>query len=45
MCSHYVNEILDGYMCALRYNRSIMPLNLVVDGEAQDESILHWASR
>jgi hypothetical protein len=40
-----VNEILDGYMCALRYNRSIMPLNLVVitDGEAQDESLLHWA--
>jgi len=40
-----MNEILDGYMCALRYNRSIMPLSLVVitDGEAQDESLLHWA--
>lgn len=40
-----VNEILDGYMCALRYNRSLLPLNLVVitDGEAQDEEILHWA--
>lgn len=40
-----VNEILDGYMCALRYNRSIMPLNLIVitDGEAQDESLLHKA--
>jgi hypothetical protein len=39
-----INEILDGYMCALRYNRSIMPLNLVVitDGEAQDELLLHW---
>ena len=45
MFPHYINEILDGYMCALRYNRSIMPLNLVfvTDGEAQDESILHWA--
>ena len=42
---HRINEILDGYMCVLRYNRSIMPLNLVVitDGEAQDESTLHWA--
>jgi hypothetical protein len=40
-----VNEILDGYMCALRYNRALPPLNLVVvtDGEAQDESLLHWA--
>jgi hypothetical protein len=40
-----INEILDGYMCALRYNRTIMPLNLVVitDGEAQDEELLHWA--
>lgn len=40
-----VNEILDAYMCALRYNRSIMPLNLIVitDGEAQDESLLHKA--
>ena len=40
-----INEILDGYMCVLRYNRSIIPLNLVVitDGEAQDESTLHRA--
>jgi len=40
-----VNEILDGYMCALRYNRQLQPLNLVVitDGEAQDEDVLHWA--
>jgi hypothetical protein len=40
-----INDILDGYMCALRYNRTIMPLNLVVitDGEAQDERLLHWA--
>jgi hypothetical protein len=40
-----VNEILDGYMAALRYNRSLQPLNLVVitDGEAQDEEVLHWA--
>jgi hypothetical protein len=40
-----VNEVLDGYMCALRYNRALQPLNLVVitDGEAQDESLLHWA--
>jgi hypothetical protein len=32
-------------MCALRYNRLLLPLNLVVitDGEAQDEEILHWA--
>jgi hypothetical protein len=40
-----MNEVLDGYMCALRYNRALQPLNLIVitDGEAQDESLLHWA--
>ncbi|KAE8445985.1 hypothetical protein EG329_012624 [Mollisiaceae sp. DMI_Dod_QoI] len=40
-----INEILDGYMCVLRYNRSILPLNLIVvtDGEAQDEPLLHRA--
>jgi hypothetical protein len=40
-----MNELLDGYMCALRYNRALQPLNLIVitDGEAQDESLLHWA--
>lgn len=40
-----VNEILDGYMCVLRYNRSLQPLNLIVvtDGEAQDEGLLHRA--
>jgi hypothetical protein len=38
-----VGEILDGYMAVLRYNRSILPLNLIVvtDGEAQDEERLH----
>lgn len=40
-----VNEILDSYLCVLRYNRSILPLNLIVatNGEDQDEGILHRA--
>ena len=40
-----INDILDSYMCTLRYNRSLMPLNLIVltDGEASDEEHLHWA--
>ena len=39
-----INDILDGYMSTLRYNRDLMPLNLLVitDGEANDESVLHW---
>jgi hypothetical protein len=38
-----VNDLLDGYMCALRYDRALVPLNLIVitDGEAQDEGLLH----
>jgi hypothetical protein len=40
-----INDILDSYMCTLRYNRTLMPLNLIVltDGESQDEDHLHWA--
>ncbi|KAF9355366.1 hypothetical protein BGX26_006646 [Mortierella sp. AD094] len=40
-----VNDIMDGYMSTLRYDRSLKPLNLVVftDGESSDEEMLHWA--
>lgn len=39
-----VNDILDAYMSTLRHYRKLLPLNLIVitDGEAQDESVLHW---
>ena len=39
-----VNDILDAYMCTLRYYRDLIPLNLLIltDGEANDEEILHW---
>ncbi|KAI0048305.1 hypothetical protein FA95DRAFT_1558197 [Auriscalpium vulgare] len=39
-----VNDFLDAYMSTLRYDRSLMPLNLIVitDGEANDEELLHW---
>lgn len=39
-----MNDILDAYMSTLRYYRNLMPLNFLVitDGEANDESILHW---
>lgn len=42
---HKVNEILDAYMSTLRYDHSLMPVNLIVftDGEAQDEETLHWS--
>jgi len=40
-----MNDILDAYMSTLRYERSLMPLNLMVitDGEAEDRETLHWA--
>ena len=39
-----VNDILDAYMCTLRYCRDLVPLNLLIltDGEANDEATLHW---
>ena len=40
-----VNDILDAYMCTLRYYGDLTPLNLLIltDGEANDEAILHWS--
>lgn len=39
-----VNDILDAYMCTLRYYRDLIPLNFLIltDGEANDEETLHW---
>ena len=39
-----VNDILDAYMCTLRYYQDLLPLNLLIltDGKANDEEILRW---
>jgi hypothetical protein len=39
-----VNDILDAYMCTLRYHRNLIPLNLLIftDGEANDMGTLNW---
>ena len=40
-----VHDIMDAYMSTLRYDRTLKPLNMIIitDGEAQDESLLHWS--
>jgi hypothetical protein len=39
-----VNDILDAYMCTLRYYQDLIPLNLLIitDGEANDKETLQW---